>query len=92
MYRPAFNAEFMQPAAEASSAFMPRIGSGLDDILCEEFERTVGNDNCVRFENLVLQIPPDRPHCHYVKGEGASPSLSGWTAGSLSRTTETRRL
>ena len=45
VYRPAFNAEFMQPAAEAGSAFVPWIGRGLNDILCEQFERTVGNDN-----------------------------------------------
>jgi len=69
VYRPAFNAEFMQPAAEAGSAFVPWIGRGLNDILCEQFERTVGNDNCVRFENLVLQIPPDRHRCHYVKAK-----------------------
>jgi hypothetical protein len=69
VYRPAFNAEFMQPAAEAGSAFVPWIGRGLKDILCEQFERTVGNDNCVRFENLVLQIPPDRHRCHYVKAK-----------------------
>ena len=69
VYRPAFNAEFMQPPAEAGSAFVPCIGSGLGDILCEQFERTVGNDNCVRFENLVLQIPSDRHRCHYVKAK-----------------------
>ncbi len=69
VYRRAFNAEFMQPAMEEGSAFVPWIGSGLDDILCEQFERTVGNDNCVRFENLVLQIPPDRHRCHYVKAK-----------------------
>ena len=69
VYRPAFNAEFMQPAAESGSAFVPWIGSGLDDILCEQFERTVGHDNCVRFENLALQIPPDRHRCHYVKAK-----------------------
>ncbi len=69
VYRLAFNAEFMQPAMEEGSAFVPWIGSGLDDILCEQFERTVGNDNCVRFENLVLQIPPDRHRCHYVKAK-----------------------
>mgnify|MGYP001599061123 CR=1 FL=1 len=69
VYRPAFNAEFMQPAREEGSAFVPWIGSELDDILCEQFERTVGNDNCVRFENLVLQIPPDRHRCHYVKAK-----------------------
>lgn len=69
VYRRAFNAEFVQPAMEEGSAFVPWIGSGLDDILCEQFERTVGNDNCARFENLVLQIPPDRHRCHYVKAK-----------------------
>ena len=67
VYLPAFNAEFMRPAQEAGSAFVPWIGTGLEDILCEQFERVVGNDNCVRFENLLLQIPADRHRCHYVK-------------------------
>ena len=66
-YRPHFNAEFMQPAMEEGSAFVPWIGGNLDDILCEQFERTVGNDNCVRFDNLILQIPADRHRLHYVK-------------------------
>lgn len=69
VYRPAFNAEFMQPSREEGSAFVPWIGGDPDDILCERFERTVGNDNCVRFDNLVLQIPPDRHRCHYVKAK-----------------------
>lgn len=67
IYRPAFNTAFMQPAMEAGSAFVAWIGGDLDDILCEQFERTVGNDNCVHFEGLVLQIPADRHRCHYVK-------------------------
>lgn len=66
-YRPAFNREFAQPARESGSAFVPYIGPALDDILCESFERVVGNDNCVHFERLVLQIPPDAHRCHYVK-------------------------
>ncbi len=66
-YKANFNAEFMQPAMEQGSAFVPWIGGSLDDILCEQFERIVGNDNCVRFDNLVLQIPADRHRCHYVK-------------------------
>lgn len=66
-YRPQFNAEFMQPAMEQGSAFVPWIGGNLDDILCEQFERVVGNDNCVRFEGRILQIPEDRHRCHYVK-------------------------
>jgi hypothetical protein len=56
VYQPAFNAEFAQPPLENGTAFVPFLG----DILCEQFERTVGKDNCVRFESLTLQIPSDR--------------------------------
>lgn len=69
VYQPAFNAEFMQPAMEEGSAFVAWIGAPLDDILCERFERTVGNDNCVSFEGMKLQIPADRHRCHYVKAK-----------------------
>lgn len=69
VYRPAFNAEFAQPAPEEGSAFVPWIGGSLDDVLCEQYMRTVGTDNCVRFENLILQIPADRHRCHYVKAK-----------------------
>ena len=68
-YRPAFNAEFAVPAAEAGSAFVAFIGGNLEQILCEHFERTVANDNCVRFEGLILQIPADRHRAHYVKAK-----------------------
>ncbi|MGA8393998.1 MAG: ISNCY family transposase [Burkholderiaceae bacterium] len=68
-YRPAFNAEFAVPAREEGSAFVPWIGGPLDDILCEQVERTVGNDNCVRYDNLFLQLPADRHRCHYVKAK-----------------------
>lgn len=69
VYMPAFNAEFACPAQEEGSAFVPWIGGKLDDILCEQYERTVGHDNCVRFEGLMLQIPADRHRCHYVKAK-----------------------
>jgi transposase len=69
VYRPAFNAEFMHPAREPGSAFVPFIGTHLAEILCECFERRVGNDNCVHFEGRVLQIPADRHRCHYVKAK-----------------------
>ena len=67
VYMPRFNKEFTQPAMETGSAFVPWIGTSLDDILCEQFERTVGKDNCIQFEGLILQIPADQHRCHYVK-------------------------
>lgn len=67
VYQPAFNAEFMQPAVEKGTAFVPWVGSNLDDILCEQHQRTVTADNCVSFKGKTLQIPANRYRCHYVK-------------------------
>ena len=39
----------------------------LDDILCIYEERTVSNDNTVRYKRLALQIPAGRHRRHYVK-------------------------
>jgi transposase len=67
VYQPAFNEEFMQPAAEPGSGFVALRGHDITEILCEHFERCVGNDNCVSFEGKKLQIPADRHRMHYVK-------------------------
>lgn len=67
VYRPNHNAEFAQPASQTGSAFVPCIGVRLPDILCMQFERTVGNDNCVSFEGHQLQIPAGAERPHYVK-------------------------
>ena len=67
VYRPAYNTEFMQPATEEGSAFIPWVGANLDDILCEQYARTVTADNCVSFEGKTLQIPTDLYRCHYVR-------------------------
>lgn len=67
VYLPAFNNEFMQPAPEKGSVFVPWAEDNLDDILCEHHERTVSADNCISFEGMILQIPSDRYRCHYVR-------------------------
>jgi len=69
VYRPAFNREFSHPTREEGSAFVPYLGGSLDDVLCEQYERTVGKDNCIHFEGRVLQIPADRHRYHYVKAK-----------------------
>jgi hypothetical protein len=66
-YKASFNTEFMHPSPEEGSAFVPWIGANLDDILCQQEERTVNADNCVRMGNYKLQIPPNKYRCHYVK-------------------------
>lgn len=67
VYMPAFNDEFAVSPEESASMFVPCSGTPIEDILCEQFERTVGNDNCVRFDGLILQIPPDKYRYHYVR-------------------------
>lgn len=67
VYMPAHNVEFAVLPEETSSMFVPWAGNQLEDILCEHYERAVGNDNCIKFDGLVLQIPPDRYRYHYVR-------------------------
>jgi transposase len=63
---PDHNARFAVAAAEAGSAFVPFAGD-LGEILCAHEERVVGNDNCVRYGGLALQIPAQRHRHHFVK-------------------------
>ena len=66
-YMPACNAEFARAPRHAATAFVPYIGPDIRDVLCEHYERTVGNDNCVHFKRLILQLPPDQYRFNYVK-------------------------
>ena len=64
--------------------------AALDDILCEVHERTVGRDNCVRFDRLTLQIEPGGARPHYVKAKVTvrrhmDGSLSVWHGPQLLR-------
>jgi transposase len=63
---PAFNARFAIKPEEEGTAFLPFVGD-LENILCVQEERTVSNDNCVRYEGRVLQIPEQAHRRHYVK-------------------------
>ena len=64
---PEHNRRFRVAPVERESAFVPYTGRDLADILCIQEERTVGNDNTVRYRNRILQIPADRHRHHYVK-------------------------
>jgi hypothetical protein len=76
---------------DARSAFVAWTGRDLADILSVQEERVVGNDNTVRYERRVLQIPADRHRHHYVKckvrvheypdGRLPRPPLSGPLSG-----------
>jgi hypothetical protein len=66
VYIPHHNARFAVAPAEEGTAFVPFVGV-LDDILCVQEERVVRNDNTVRYEGRVLQIPEQRHRRHFVK-------------------------
>jgi transposase len=67
VYLPAHNARFAVDPAGEGSAFTPIPGVDLDEILCVEEERQVGNDNCVSYRTLKLQIPASPMRAHFVK-------------------------
>jgi len=60
-----YNATFTRSPADPTSAFVPLGAVDLDQLLCEEEERVVGQDNVVSFEGVPLQLAkqPGRPTC-----------------------------
>jgi transposase len=62
---PDYNATFTRPPADPTSAFVPLGAVDLDQLLCEEEERVVGQDNVVSFERVQLQLAKQRgrPTC-----------------------------
>ena len=91
-YRAAFNEEFAVPAAESGTAFVPFIGPGLADVLCEHHERTVGRDHCVSFEGKRLQIPVQGPTAATSSRRGAGRSLSRRVHGGVPRAAQAGRV
>jgi len=62
---PDYNATFTRPASDPTSAFVPLGDVDLEQILCEEEDRVVGQDNTVSFDGVHLQLAkqPGRPTC-----------------------------
>lgn len=67
VYLPAHNTRFAILAEQEGTAFTPVLGVDLGEILCVQEDRTVGNDNCVIFKRLKLQIPESPLRAHFVK-------------------------
>ncbi len=63
VFVPDYNRRFARQAEQEGSAFVAIPGVNLGEILCVQEERKVGNDNCVSYNRLKLQIPesPLRP-------------------------------
>ena len=63
------NARFAIEAEQEGSAFITDATGTWREILCIQEERTVGNDNTVKWQTLSLQLPPSRLRPHFVKAK-----------------------
>ncbi len=59
---------------------MPDRAGAWREILCVQEDRTVGQDNTVKWEGLSLQLPPSRLRPHFVK---TTVKIHGYPDGSL---------
>jgi transposase len=78
-----YNEAFARAPRDPASAFVPLDGTDLDQILCNEDERTVGKDNTVAFNGLNLQVSkqPGRRSCeglHVIVRHHLNGSHSIW--------------
>jgi len=67
IYIPAHNLRFAVKAEQDGSAFVAIPGVDLEEILCVQVDREVGNDNTVAFNRMRLQIPPSPLRAHFVR-------------------------
>ena len=63
----AHNKQFAIDAEQQGSAFVADAMGAWREILCVQEDRTVGNDNTVKWQRLSLQLPPSRLRAHFVK-------------------------
>ncbi len=68
-YIPEHNAAFAVEAEQAGSGFVPDPAGQWGQALCVHEERTVGNDNTVKWRGHALQQPPSPLRPHFVKAK-----------------------
>jgi transposase len=66
-YMAAHNERFAIAAEQEGSAFVADAMGAWREILCVQEDRTVSNDNTVKWQRLSLQLPPSRLRAHFVK-------------------------
>lgn len=66
VFVPAFNQRFAVTPSEAQTAFVPFVGD-LDDVVCERYARTVGNDHTVLFQRHRYELPKPKGRPSYAR-------------------------
>ena len=69
-FLPRLNRLVQVPAAEADSAFVSLVGVDLDRVFCSRDERSVDNDNTIKYERKRFQIPKNRLRATYAGCRG----------------------
>ena len=75
------NGRFAIDAEQEGSAFVTDATGAWREILCIQEDRTVGQDNTVKWEGWSLQLPPSRLRPHFVK---TTVRVHGYPDGRLS--------
>jgi transposase len=75
------DANFSVEADQTGTAFLPYTGTELDKIFSQQHDRTVENDNTVRYDNRCLQIPQQTfrfsmTRCHVLVCEHLDGTIS----------------
>src|SRR5205814_775044 len=75
------DANFSVEAEQPGTAFLPYTGAELEKIFSLQHDRTVENDNTVRYENRCLQIPQQTfrfslARCHVLVCEHLDRTLT----------------
>ena len=83
VFLPQHNARFATPAEDRGTAFVPFTGA-LDDILCIHEERTVSNDNTVRYKAPGTSDHPPAATAAITSRPGSAstntPTANGWSS------------
>jgi transposase len=69
VYLPEHNHRFAVAPEEPGSAFVPCSPEHWREVLCVHDERTVANDNTVRWKGRTLQIPASKLRPHFVRAK-----------------------
>jgi transposase len=68
-FLPRYNAQFARPPAQPKSLFRKPTGLDLDAILAFRYLATVANDNTVKVNNIIIQIPPGKGGRGFAKAK-----------------------
>ena len=87
-----YNARLAIQAEQTGSAFVVDRTGAWREILCVQEDRTVGQDNTVKWEGLSLQLPPSSAAPALCPDDGKDTRLPRRLAGGVLGTSPTGRL